>query len=202
MSISKRFILFIGVWLLLFVGLEIYMMKDMIAASPSINGVEEAALKEIVSYIEPFGYSGNIDSAYGRVNLVKDGTTLGSPATVNVRLDLYGDPLVINSEVFFPLYEDTENIYKEIESIVNAFGESFDSEKEQVLETINIIKTDTPKFFIASPVKSDHMAIESKTGKDENGEDKRYVKMEYRTNNEKSFVERVINNYKRKYSSR
>lgn len=88
------------------------------------------------------------------------------------------------------LYEGTEDVYREIESIVNVFGENFEPEKAQVLETINIIKTATPKFFAASPVRGDRMAIESKTGQDEQGEEKRFVKRECIMDNERSFVER------------
>lgn len=144
MSISARFMTFIGIWLVISIGFHIFIINDMKEKSPQINSDVTATLEEAQSFFEPLGYTTDISITDGWINFKIDKTDELPASLVKIQLFTNGKYQTVNYEASFSIKPSTQTIYNDMEYILNYFDATLDNQKDEVLEMIRTVQSDQP----------------------------------------------------------
>lgn len=150
MSIKKRAACFITIWLLLSIGLEGVILRDIATASPVANEEIRAAAAGLSDLFLSFGFEADEQISGGYITFRRDRDEERSASHVKGTLTHSGTLELIRGDISFSTQQSADSIYADMETIASFLVETLADDKEKILEAIRVIQSDEPKVITGS----------------------------------------------------
>lgn len=145
MSVKQRAACFIGIILLISLGLEIYILQDIVKASPAANQKVEETFLRLTDLFAPMGFQADANIKNGVITFTRERSQQRSASRVFATVDYEGNYNNVRGDISFSVKESADSIYREADSVAAFFGGSLAGDRDKILEVIRIIQSDEPK---------------------------------------------------------
>lgn len=170
MSITKRFLLYISIWVLVSVAVLIAVFAKALEVSPGINLAIDASVSKLSAHFHEMGYE---NSVLGD-DLRRPDPLGNSPSVVNFTYKAKGQLEKVDCDSAYINTKSPSAIYADMEKTVQVMNDSLESEKETVMEAINTV-CNGGSVHVSGKLKDGGWSIGSSTYNDDNGGKVRYV---------------------------